>query len=176
LCPAGLDWDNNETRMKLVNGQIQVAGNQWPIFLYTNYTYNTEDPWNGLLRSGLLISAFKHIFTSPSSVDQEPKATHSGNAHIHGMQAVTKASIGYVATQTHFALTSAQVFSRTDLVTDSERFYCSIVELLEDPEEKDEVDQLLMWWNRQIFLLYSDLECLPSKDSVLARIRQKCTV
>ena len=43
--------------------------------------------------------AFKHIFTSPSSVDQEPKATHSGNAQIHGMCFVTKASIAYVATQ-----------------------------------------------------------------------------
>ncbi|KIJ59508.1 hypothetical protein HYDPIDRAFT_100560 [Hydnomerulius pinastri MD-312] len=173
LCPAGLDWANNETRMKLVNGQIQVAGNQWPIFLYANYTYDAKDPWNGLLHSGLLVSAFKHIFTSPSSVDQEPKATRSGNARIHGMRAVTKASIGYVATQTRFVLTSAQVFSRMDLMTDSERFYCSIVDLLDDPEEKDEVNQLLMWWNRQIFPLYSDLECLPSKDSALARIHQK---
>ena len=43
---------------------------------------------------------------------------------------------------------SAQIFSRTDLVTDSERFYNSILELLDDPEEKDEVDQLLTWWNR----------------------------
>ena len=45
--------------------------------------------------------AFKHIFTSPSSIDQEPKATQSGNAHIHGMQAVMKASIAYVSTQVH---------------------------------------------------------------------------
>ena len=43
---------------------------------------------------------------------------------------------------------SAQVFSRTDLVTDSERFYISILELLEDSDEKDEVEQLLTWWNR----------------------------
>jgi hypothetical protein len=43
--------------------------------------------------------AFKHIFTSPTSVDQEPKANHSGNAHIHGMTSVTLASIAYVATQ-----------------------------------------------------------------------------
>ncbi|KIJ19520.1 hypothetical protein PAXINDRAFT_8009 [Paxillus involutus ATCC 200175] len=56
LCPASLDWANTEIRTKLVNGQIQVAGNQWPVFLYANYMYNTEDPWNGLLRSGLLIS------------------------------------------------------------------------------------------------------------------------
>ncbi|KAF8833497.1 hypothetical protein BDN67DRAFT_992828 [Paxillus ammoniavirescens] len=133
LCPAGFDWSNTETRTKLVNRQIQVAGDQWPVFLYANYTYDAEDPWNGLLCSGLLVSAFKHIFTSPSSVDQEPKATRSGNAHIHGI----------------------------------------IVELLDDPKEKDEVDQLLMWWNRQVFPLYAGLKCLPSKDSALARICQR---
>lgn len=43
--------------------------------------------------------AFKHIFTSPSSVEREPKATRSGNARIHGMKRVTRASLSYVATQ-----------------------------------------------------------------------------
>ncbi|KAI6012333.1 hypothetical protein EDC04DRAFT_2579831 [Pisolithus marmoratus] len=61
---------------------------------------------------------------------------------------VTKASIAYIATQTHFVLTSTQVFSQTDLVIDSEWFYNSILELLEDPNETDEVDQLMGWWNR----------------------------
>ncbi|KAF9227532.1 hypothetical protein BS17DRAFT_694009 [Gyrodon lividus] len=75
LCPAGLDWANTEwvschalsmlpldicipcrTRTKLVNGQIQVARDQWLVFLYANYTYDSDDPWNSLLRSGLLIS------------------------------------------------------------------------------------------------------------------------
>ena len=36
----------------------------------------------------------------------------------------------------------------TDLVTDLEHFYTSIIDLLDDPDEKDEVEQLLMWWNR----------------------------
>ena len=44
------------TRTKLANGEIQVAGDQWPIFLYADYAYDAEDPWNGLLRSGLLVS------------------------------------------------------------------------------------------------------------------------
>ncbi|KIJ59841.1 hypothetical protein HYDPIDRAFT_32833 [Hydnomerulius pinastri MD-312] len=175
LCPAGLDWANSDVKMKLVSGQIQVAGDQWPIFLYANYTYDPEDPWNGLLQSGILVSAFKHIFTSPSSVDQEPKATQSGNAQIHRMWLVTKASIAYIATQARFALSSAQVFSRTDLVTDSEHFYTSIIELLDEKDEKDEVDQLLIWWNRQVFPLYSKTEWLPSKNSALARIRLKRT-
>ena len=108
---------SSRTRAKLANGEIQVARDQWPIFLYANYTYDAEDPWNSLLHSGLLVSvntidassymflcwlitqAFKHIFTSPSLVDQEPKATCSRNAHIHGMRSTTKASLASVATQ-----------------------------------------------------------------------------
>ncbi|KIJ62743.1 hypothetical protein HYDPIDRAFT_93808, partial [Hydnomerulius pinastri MD-312] len=156
LCPAGYEWANLNIKAKLRNGQLQVAGDQWPVFLYANYTYDPKDPWNGLFRSGLL--AYKHVFTSPSSVDQEPKATRSGNARIHGMYSVTKASIVYVATQARFALTSTQVFSRTDLVTDSERFYNSVIDLLDDPEEKEEVDQLLTWWNSYTFQSSQDTE------------------
>ena len=40
---------------------------------------------------------------------------------------------------------SAQVFSHTDQVTDSERFYNSILELLDDADEKGEVNQLIAW-------------------------------
>jgi hypothetical protein len=36
---------------------------------------------------------------SPSSVDQELKASRSGSARIHGMRSITKASIAYVTTQ-----------------------------------------------------------------------------
>ena len=91
--------------------------------------------------------------------------------------------------QACFALTLVQVFSHTDLITNSEHFYTSILNLLDDTDEKDEVDQLLMWWNRyvfivnvvpvlmtvfrQIFLLYADLEQVPLKNSTLAWIRQK---
>jgi hypothetical protein len=56
LALAISDPISNRTKAKLSNGQIQVAGDQWPILLYANYTYDPEDPWNGLLRSGLLVS------------------------------------------------------------------------------------------------------------------------
>ena len=42
---------------------------------------------------------FKHVFTSPSSVNGKPKGTRSGNARIHGMRQVTPASIAYIAMQ-----------------------------------------------------------------------------
>lgn len=81
------------------------------------------------------------------------------------MTSVTKASIAYIATQVsiyslfllssiddgqkaRFALTSASTFSRTDTVTDSENFYISVLDLLEDPLETRESEKLLVWWNR----------------------------
>ena len=39
------------------------------------------------------------------------------------------------------------MFCRSDTSTDSERFYVSTLEFLEDLEEKAEVDELLNWWN-----------------------------
>ena len=57
--------------------------------------------------------------------------------------------------QVRFALCSSSTFSRTDLVTDSETFYKSVLGLLEDGEEKSEVDALLSWWNRYVLLIAS---------------------
>ncbi|EGO04635.1 hypothetical protein SERLA73DRAFT_44444, partial [Serpula lacrymans var. lacrymans S7.3] len=51
LFSIGLDWSDPETKKKLINGQIQVAGDQWPVMLYANYHYDLKVSWNGLLRS-----------------------------------------------------------------------------------------------------------------------------
>jgi hypothetical protein len=40
------------------------------------------------------------------------------------------------------------VFSRTDLVTDSEQFYNLVIELLEDPDEHIETMELIKWGNQ----------------------------
>ncbi|KAG1884434.1 hypothetical protein F4604DRAFT_1519069, partial [Suillus subluteus] len=161
------------TKAKLQSGEIIVTGDQWPLFLYADYHYYSEDPWNSLFRSALLVCAYKHVFMSPSSVDREPKATCSGNAHIHGMTQITLPSIAYIATQVRFTLTSSPVFSHTDTVTDSKRFYTSILDIFEDPDERQEVDDLAVWWNRQIFPSYSTAQCPLVKNSALARIREK---
>jgi hypothetical protein len=44
------------------------------------------------------------------------------------------------------------VFSRTDLVTDSEYFYNLIIDVLEDPEEHVETTELVKWWNQYVVL------------------------
>jgi hypothetical protein len=50
-------------------------------------------------------------------------------------------------------------------LTDSERFYNSILELLEDPEEKEEIEVLLQWWNRYVSIISRILALtLPQTD------------
>lgn len=109
---------NFRVKEQLRSGELQVSGDLWPRFLYRGFMADTNDPWDGLFRSALLVTvshavisylirdsyheacqAYKHIFTSPSSVEKEAKATRSGNARIHGMKEVTMASIAYVSTQ-----------------------------------------------------------------------------
>ncbi|KAJ3502959.1 hypothetical protein NMY22_g18413 [Coprinellus aureogranulatus] len=151
LCPATLDWKDPSIKTQLKSGEISVSGDVWPVFLYRDHKFNPDNPWDGLLQGKLLVSAYKHVFTSPSSVDQETRATRSGNAELHGMTSVSIPSIAYIATLVRFALGSSAVFCRNDRTTDSERFYKSIVDWLESPEEHEEVQSLINWWNRKIF-------------------------
>ncbi len=114
-------FNQRRIKQKLRTGELSVPGDQWPVFLYRSHQYDDTNPWKGLLQSEILVKVskayffqcviltteisqtFKHIFTSPSSVDREAKATRSGNARIHGMSSVTRASIAYVATQVSFS-------------------------------------------------------------------------
>ncbi|KAG1736914.1 uncharacterized protein EDB91DRAFT_1237997 [Suillus paluster] len=159
LCPTRLDWSDSQTKENLRSGKLLVCGDQWPVFLYSHHTYKPEDP-----------VAYKHVFTSPSSVDKEPKATQSGNARLHGMKSVTIASIAYIATQVQFALSSSSVFSRTNTTTDLETFYHSLLDLLEDPDESEEVEELLTC---QVFPTSSAAKRPLSINSALSNIRQK---
>jgi hypothetical protein len=42
-------------RRELKSGHLVPSGDMWPRFLFRNYEYNLADPWDGLLRSGLLV-------------------------------------------------------------------------------------------------------------------------
>ncbi|TEB31337.1 hypothetical protein FA13DRAFT_1754812 [Coprinellus micaceus] len=174
LCPVNLNWKDEKIRRDLETGKIIPSGDLWPRFLYQDHQYNPTDPWKGLLRSALLVKAYKHVFTSPSSAyGDEVKATRSSNARIHGMTSVTPASLAYVATQVRFALSSSATFSRTDTITDSEYFYNLIIDLLEEESEALEVAELLQWWNQQIFPTRLNLARPIHKDSVMAKIQER---
>ncbi|KAG1862146.1 hypothetical protein F4604DRAFT_1882302 [Suillus subluteus] len=158
LCPTGLDWLDAETKQSLKSGETTVHGDQWPMFLYAGYIYNSEDPWKGLLRSKILIFI----------------TTRSSNAYLHGMKCVTKGSLAYIAMQIWFSLSSSSVFSQTNTITDSKNFYHTILDLLEDPDESEEVGDLMTWWTRWVFPNSSSSQCSISKNSALSKIQEKC--
>ncbi|KAI1783655.1 hypothetical protein LXA43DRAFT_1067455 [Ganoderma leucocontextum] len=170
LCPAGLDW--NDAGSALRAGTMVVQSDQWSIFLYSNGSYDPERPWAGLLRGRLLINAFKHVFTSPSSVDDSGRSTKSSNAAIHGMSQVTLASIVYVATLVRFSLGTRATFSLTDTVTDSQNFYNVLLAFLTHPDERENVNELLAWWNKQVFPNFVAIFRAPTVNSALAKLME----
>lgn len=82
LCPAGMDWSDPEyvsiyllgpfavhsaesdirIKEKLCNGEIIIPGDQWPVFLYSGYEYDPDDPWKGLFRSSILVAVSQSEF------------------------------------------------------------------------------------------------------------------
>ncbi|KAF6761424.1 hypothetical protein DFP72DRAFT_803950, partial [Ephemerocybe angulata] len=175
LCPVNLNWGSLELREALASGVLVPSADLWPRFLYQNKEYYEENPWKGLFRNSLLVKGFKHVFTSPSSVYKEgvSRATKCSNAQRHGMKCVTPASIAYIATQIRFALSSSPAFSRSDITTNSEYFYNLVIELLEDPEEHAEVQDLLAWWNMMIFPATNQPSQELHEESVFCKIKDR---
>ncbi|KAF6749785.1 hypothetical protein DFP72DRAFT_852348 [Ephemerocybe angulata] len=175
LCPTDYDWDDESTRNQLQTGVIVTSGLQWPNLLFAGLKADPDDMWKGLLRSKILVQAYKHVFTSPSSVDGHHRATRGGNAQIHGMTKVTAASLAYVAMLVRFSLCPAGSFSRDDLVTDSTRFYSCLLSFLELKGEQNHVASLLEWWDQQIFPNQSVLsnQLVVPKTSALAKLREQ---
>ncbi|TFK16792.1 hypothetical protein FA15DRAFT_661908 [Coprinopsis marcescibilis] len=134
----------------LVKGkkEVLIAGDDWPLFLYKNEIYDHEDPWK-VLRN----VQWKYYYS-----------WHEFNDGCFNCN---------VATQVWFALCSASVFSHTDQETDSELFYSSVLELLEDRGERNEIRELLKWWNKTIFPSFTLVRRKPGKNSVLARIKTR---
>ena len=53
----------------LRSGEMQVPGDQWPIFIYARCEYDPEDAWKGAFRSAILIA----VSETQSPVNQTSK-------------------------------------------------------------------------------------------------------
>ncbi|KZP03248.1 hypothetical protein FIBSPDRAFT_727103 [Athelia psychrophila] len=173
LCPAAWNWNDEVVKKSLQSGERKIPGEQWPAFVYEDYRYDLTNPWRGLFRSTLLVTAYKFIFTSPSSAEGEVKATRSGNARIHGMTQITLPSLAYVATLVRFSLSSQTTFARSNCITDSERFYNTIMDLFLDVRELGEINELTAWWNAQVFAGAMSQDDSIADDAPLAVIRKR---
>ncbi|KAH6887786.1 hypothetical protein BKA70DRAFT_1443450 [Coprinopsis sp. MPI-PUGE-AT-0042] len=150
LCPAEYNWEDAQVKEGLRGGTLAVTGDSWPIFMYENYVYYPKEPLKGLLRSDIMLSAYKFVFTSPSSANSQTgtRATRSGNAVIHGMTRVTPPSLAYIAMQVRFALSSTSTFSRNGLQDDNQRFYENLLETFDSLMSPKMLEDLLQWWDQ----------------------------
>ena len=146
---------------------------------------------------------------SPSSVDQALKATHSENARLHGMTKINPASLAYIATQVflqhhcleikltvaaikhRYSLYYQQHLSSWEQIQKLTQDGFILLEFFEDPEEQEDINQLLLLWNqyttlfpwwlsqqwlmnfRLVFPAHSSSKALIMKDSALAQLKWK---
>ncbi|KAI6157033.1 hypothetical protein BKA82DRAFT_4509570 [Pisolithus tinctorius] len=181
ICPVDYDWSNVQHRANIrsFHPDYLVTADCWPYFLYKNEEYDPENPVRGLFKNAMLVQAFKHIFTSPSSADSEtvlddtdledrmstdplPKRRKGLNdkrsrAHVAallGMKSICPRAIAYTAVQLRFALSSCNSWRIVDEDFDYEKFYNNMITFFEDvhtPQEQVEISDLLLWWNRSVF-------------------------
>ncbi|KAG1759338.1 hypothetical protein EDD22DRAFT_906415 [Suillus occidentalis] len=156
LCPAEWDWDSDHVKagIRERTADYIVSENSWPLFVYENYAFDSDNLEQGLFMSKILVQAFKAIFTSPSSareadgdgdgadiLENNRRARRSVNsqvkvktcvASIINMRKVTPRSIAYVVCQVRFTLSSVSSWRTVNGDFDYEGFWNHIVDFFED--------------------------------------------
>ncbi|KAH9019362.1 hypothetical protein EDB85DRAFT_2197736 [Lactarius pseudohatsudake] len=158
LCPVTLNWGDHSVRERLRRGAQAITTADHPSFLWPEGDFDIEDIYRGFLRGKVLVTAYKHVFISPSSAKDIDRSKRGGNAFIHDISFVTYESIAYIATLTRYALSDEMTFSQGGRDTEGKgkagfphrQFYR---ELLEHKELmlKEELEDLIEWWNEMVF-------------------------
>ncbi|KAG2084830.1 hypothetical protein BD769DRAFT_1374681 [Suillus cothurnatus] len=151
LCPVDYDWSDPTVRASIrdYHPDFRITACSWPSFLYEDGDYDPQNPTKGLLKGKLLVKAFKRVFTSPSSTDEEQpvdSVTRSAHNRNSGERRTRR--------DLRFALSSSGSWRIIDDEFNNQEFYDNIVDYLElpsTPEAVKEIDDLLLWWNQKVF-------------------------
>ncbi|KAJ6582262.1 hypothetical protein B0H19DRAFT_1252372 [Mycena capillaripes] len=143
----------------------------------------------GYLKGRYLVKSYKAVFTAPSSAKDDSENTAPTNKTRKGATGkaigknvatrlgmngrVTPRSIAYIAVLVWFSLTTVSSWNVQEYYKVSlQQLYDFIVDFFEGPAEgsaaKRRVDELLSWWNQQIFPNHSS-SADTSKAAVASR-------
>ncbi|KAG1880607.1 hypothetical protein C8R48DRAFT_588307 [Suillus tomentosus] len=156
LCPAEWQWDDPVIRAGIRDrtAAFIVSENSWPLFMYQDYDADVKNLERGLMKSKLLIMAFKAIFTSPSSaneVDGEGDGTDIIENHRRAQRQSDQTK---VKTCIRFALSNITSWRTVDGDFDYQIYWSNIVDFFENapgPAARGRVNELLEWWTRKVF-------------------------
>ncbi|KAG2131474.1 hypothetical protein BD769DRAFT_1666489 [Suillus cothurnatus] len=200
LCPAEWDWSSMKVDICDRTSDYIISENSWPLFVYENYSFSSDNLEKGLFMSKILVQAFKATFTSPSSTKEADGDGDGADilennrcawralnqvkvktcvASIINMRKVTPHSIAYVVCKVQFALSSISSWRTINGDFDYKAFWNNIVDFFEDvpgPVTSHRVTTLLEWWTRKVFSKNHHKELTPevvSKMSVTALAEQR---
>ncbi|KAG1786639.1 uncharacterized protein HD556DRAFT_1248044 [Suillus plorans] len=156
LCPVEYTWSLNLTKEKIRDRDpdFLVTAYSWPAMLYLDYTFDSGNIEKGLFRSALLLKAFKHIFTSPSSAKEVDGDGDGADAIVASQR--RRSSESDMTTRSHlrFSLSNVNSWQSIDGDFDYYVFYNNIVDFFEVAPGIDaqaRIKELLKWWNRKVF-------------------------
>ncbi|KAF9039168.1 hypothetical protein BJ165DRAFT_1407392 [Panaeolus papilionaceus] len=188
LCPVEYDWNDQATRLAIKAGTLSIKDDLCLACFYPRGKGDSNNVDDKFLRSRLLVKSYCAIFTSPTSADafeedetedgptkkkgtasaSRKKATKSNNAtllHMNGV--VTPRSIAYVAV----------VWVETYNGFEYRALWEYIVDYFEDTEDDEEAkaraQELLAWWNKQVFPHHADTTTNPKKSR--NRLKLQCS-
>ncbi|KAH0578460.1 hypothetical protein H2248_003608 [Termitomyces sp. 'cryptogamus'] len=95
---AEFDADPEFFMNNVSEGKYMIKAGEWPAFLYDTGIINPNDLLKGFMQGKVLVCAFQHIFTGPSSaISGTCNATKLAKAHIHGLTKPMGQTLGYAA-------------------------------------------------------------------------------
>ncbi|KAK0493566.1 hypothetical protein EDD18DRAFT_1356498 [Armillaria luteobubalina] len=134
------------------SGEIR---NEWwclPLFLFDEQLLQNDDPTGGLFCGYVLVRFFCHIFLGSGLPEHQGKMNgHDTVATRHGMTSVTGHHVAYAATQAHYCLGTVDKWQQFDGGFDLWQFFWSIIDFFEDPDKNDTAENILAWWNKEVF-------------------------
>ncbi|KAG1775758.1 hypothetical protein EV702DRAFT_972623 [Suillus placidus] len=190
LCPAEWRWDDPVQVIVFVTCIIRagirdrtaafiVSENSWPLFMYQDYEADINNLECGLMKSKLLIMAFKAIFTSPSSASEVDGEGDGADIIENNRRAQRQSDQAKVKTCVRFALSNITSWCTVDGDFDYQIYWNNIVDFFEDapgPAARVRVNELLEWWTRKVFGKNHHQDLMPdvvSRMSVSALATQR---
>ncbi|KAG6826153.1 hypothetical protein H0H92_000934 [Tricholoma furcatifolium] len=137
LCPVKYD-PTEETLNKIREGQLSVTAALLPRLLFPDdHVHDPTDISKDVLHGSLLPRVCRHIYLGPSTaLNPGTSRGHSGNAAIAGLTKMAPKMIAYAAIQARYTLSSATTWNPIDGVFKYPDFYCYIIGLFDDPDDR----------------------------------------
>ncbi|KAI9057375.1 hypothetical protein FKP32DRAFT_1681519 [Trametes sanguinea] len=142
----------------VLDDTIDIDDSNYPSFLYSDdEEFDPEAIDVGLCVGGLLVKAYRRVFTSASSVNKPPGKRGLGRgciSQIYKLDTVAPGSIAYIATLVRNVLSSCDSWEVNDGHFDGEKFYDRVVALFDTEAEDADlgwISDTIVFWNSQVY-------------------------